>query len=118
MARFFSQENESENEYILEIFICLAHHLSLVEVSVSLFFDSMTFNVCCCLYTGMVFLKFPAADVASDAFEKLSHTVQCGKPLFVKLLPTIHVSTLSVCFFHLIPLIPRIGLLFKPSLAK
>ena len=40
----------------------------------------------------MAFLKFPAADVASDAFEKLSKGIFDEKHLFVKLLPNIHVS--------------------------
>ena len=47
----------------------------------------------------MAFLKLPAADVASDAFEKIRSSALDGKPLFVKLLPNIYVSEYSGIFY-------------------
>ena len=44
------------------------------------------------LSTGMVFLSFPAADVAADAVETLKMSTVDGKELYTKVLPNIHVS--------------------------
>ena len=42
--------------------------------------------------TGMVFVSFPAADVAADAVDKLKSSTLDSKELFIKVLPNIHVS--------------------------
>ena len=51
-------------------------------------------NICSTfpLSTGMVFLSFPAADVAADAVETLKMSTVDGKELYTKVLPNIHVS--------------------------
>lgn len=40
----------------------------------------------------MVFLSFPAADIAADAVETLKMSTVDGKELYTKVLPNIHVS--------------------------
>ena len=41
---------------------------------------------------GMVFVKLPSADLAAEAIDILKESVVDGKDVFVKLLPTVHVS--------------------------
>lgn len=41
---------------------------------------------------GMVFVSFPASDVAADAVDKLKSSTVDSKELFVKVLPNVHVS--------------------------
>ena len=43
-------------------------------------------------FLGMVFLSFPAANVAGDAVEKLKASTVDSKRLFVRVIPNIHVS--------------------------
>ena len=44
------------------------------------------------LTLGMVFVLFPAADVAADAVDKFKSSTVDNKQLFVRVLPNIHVS--------------------------
>lgn len=43
----------------------------------------------------MLFVSFPAADVAADAVHKLTNSTVDSKELFIKVLPNIHVSSNS-----------------------
>ena len=43
----------------------------------------------------MLFVSFPAADVAADAVHKLTNSSVDSKELFIKVLPNIHVSSNS-----------------------
>ena len=43
----------------------------------------------------MSFVSFPAADVAADAVHKLTNSTVDSKELFIKVLPNIHVSSIS-----------------------
>ena len=43
----------------------------------------------------MLFVSFPAADVAADAVDKLTNSTVDSRELFIKLLPNIHVSSNS-----------------------
>ena len=43
----------------------------------------------------MVFVSFPAADVAADAVHKLTNSTVDSKELFIKVLPNTHVSSNS-----------------------